>query len=147
MSDLDKALADLKNNKSRDHSGYVNEIFKEGVIGSDLKRSLLMMLNKLKLNRMIVEFMRFTNISTVPKKGSLTVLENERGIFRVDIVRSILMKIIYNDKYPEIDENMSDSQDNIFIFNASSLMSSDQEKENQFYYKYTTIHKCLIVKI
>ena len=31
MSDLDKALADLKNNKSRDHSGYVNEIFKECV--------------------------------------------------------------------------------------------------------------------
>ena len=40
----------------------------------------------------------------------MTKLENERGIFRVDLVRSSLMRMIYNDKYPEIDKNMSDSQ-------------------------------------
>jgi hypothetical protein len=34
MSDLNKALADLKKNKSRDHAGYINEIFKEEVISS-----------------------------------------------------------------------------------------------------------------
>jgi hypothetical protein len=28
LSDLDKALSDLKNNKSRDPQGYINEIFK-----------------------------------------------------------------------------------------------------------------------
>ena len=38
MSELDTVLKGLKNNKSRDHSGYVNEIFKPGVIGSDLKQ-------------------------------------------------------------------------------------------------------------
>ena len=32
MSDLDKALANLKNNKSRDAEGYINEIFKSGVV-------------------------------------------------------------------------------------------------------------------
>jgi hypothetical protein len=110
MDDLDRALKDLKNNKARDHAGYVNEIFKHGVIGTDLKKSLLLMLNKLKVNNLIPTFMRFANITTVPKKGSLTVLENERGIFRVDIVRSILMRIIYNEKYPLIDSNMSDGQ-------------------------------------
>ena len=36
MSDLDRALSDLKNNKSRDHAGYCNEIFKKEAIGSDL---------------------------------------------------------------------------------------------------------------
>ena len=41
MSDLDLALSDLKNNKSRDPEGYVNEIFKHGVIGDKLKKSLL----------------------------------------------------------------------------------------------------------
>ena len=35
MSDLEKALKDLKNNKARDHAGYINEIFKAGVIGSE----------------------------------------------------------------------------------------------------------------
>ena len=128
MSDLDTVLRGLKNNKSRDHAGYVNEIFKPGVIGSDLKESLLTMFNGLKTKKLIPEFMRMPNITTVPKKGSLTLLENERGIFCVDKLRSILMRMVYNDKYPIIDKNMSDSQmggrkgkgcrDNIFIING-----------------------------
>ena len=66
MSDLEKALSDLKNDKSRDHVGYVNEIFKKGVIGKDLKDSLLIILNKLKIKKEISTFMRFANITTVP---------------------------------------------------------------------------------
>ena len=128
MSDLEKALSDLKNDKSRDHAGYVNEIFKKGIIGKDLKDSLLTLLNKLKINKLIPTFMRYSNITTVHKKGSLSELDNERGIFRVDLIRSILMRIIYNEKYPDIDKNMSDSQmggrkgkgcrNNIFIING-----------------------------
>ena len=105
-----KWIGSLKNNKARDPTGYVNEIFKEEIIGTDLKRSLLSMMNKIKKEKIIPEFMRITNLTTVPKKGPLTELENERGIFRVDIIRSILIKLIYNEKYSEIDENMSDSQ-------------------------------------
>ena len=128
MKALDKALANLKNNKARDHAGYINELFKSEMIGSDLKRSLLYMLNELKIRKLIPIFMKYSNITTVPKRGSLTKLENERGIFRVDLIRSILMRLIYNDKYPEIDKNMSDSQmggrkgkgcrNNIFIING-----------------------------
>ena len=94
MSDLRKALADVKKNKSRDHAGYINEIFKEEVIGTDLEKSLLILLNRLKLDCLIPEFMNFVNITTVPKRGSLMELDNERGIFRVDIIRSILMRLI-----------------------------------------------------
>ena len=36
-------------------------------------------------------------------------LENERGIFIVTVFRSILMKLIYNDKYSIIESNMYDS--------------------------------------
>ena len=128
MNDLDKALSCLKNNKSRDHAGYSNEIFKSGIIGTDLKMSLLLMFNKLKSEKLIPSFMRVANITTVPKKGSLILLENERGIFRTDIPRSILMRLIYNDKYPVIDQHMSDGQmggrkgkgcrDNIFLING-----------------------------
>ena len=53
MEDLDRALANLKNNKSRDPEGYINEIFKIGVIGTDLKKSLLEMLINLKRAKMI----------------------------------------------------------------------------------------------
>ena len=98
------------------------------------------MFNKLKVEKVIPDFMRYSNITTVPKRGSLFVLSNQRGIFRVDIVRSILMRLIYNEKYPVIDANMSDSQmggrkgkgcrNNIFIINGiiHDVMSSKQKK-------------------
>ena len=78
MADLDRALSCLKNNKSRDHAGYSNELFKSGVIGSDIKNSLLLMFNRLKFEKLIPSFMRYANITTVPKRGSLFILENER---------------------------------------------------------------------
>ena len=144
ITDLEKALRGLKNHKSRDHEGYINEIFKPGVIGTDLKQSMLTMFNKLKTKKLIPSFMRYANITTVPKKGSLTILENMRGIFRVDIVRSILMRMVYNEKYPQIDKNMSDSQmggrkgkgcrNNLFIINGiiHDVMKSRNMKPVQF---------------
>ena len=72
MSDLDDALARLKNNKSRDNDGFIKEIFKKNVIGLDLKKSLLTMLNRLKKAKLIAKFMNFSNITTVPKKGPRT---------------------------------------------------------------------------
>ena len=72
--------------------------------------------------------MNFTNITTVPKRGSRLDPKNERGIFRTPIVRYILMRLIYNMKYPTIDRNISDCQmgarkrkgckNNIFIVNG-----------------------------
>ena len=123
-----KALRNLKNNKSRDFEGYLNELFKLDTIGDNLKESLLLMFNKLKQKKLIPMFMNICNVTTVPKKGSKTELKNERGIFRVPIVRYILMRVLYNMKYWKIDENMSDCQmgarkgkscrNNIFIVNG-----------------------------
>ena len=104
MEDLEAALSHLKNNKSRDYEGYVNEIFKNDVIGSDLKKSLLVMFNSLKKENLIPLFMNFANVTTVPKKGSKLEPSNERGIFRVELVRSILIRLLYNSKYPVIDK-------------------------------------------
>jgi hypothetical protein len=55
-------------------------------------------------------FFNFANITTVPKKGSIIEPRNERGIFRVPIVRAIMMGLIYDMKYDKIDRNMSDCQ-------------------------------------
>ena len=110
MNELEKALKDLKRNKSRDSDGYLNEIFKNDVIGKDLKRSLLIMCNNLKKEKKIPEFMNNANITTVPKKGPKIDLKNQRGIFRVSVIRSILMRMVYNSKYEEIDKNISDAQ-------------------------------------
>ena len=126
--DIEKALKDLKLNKSRDHEGLINEIFKEDVIGTDLKKSLLIMFNRIKRQQLIPQFMNISNITTVPKSGSKLDLRNERGIFRVSVLRSILMRLIYNSNYPNIDGNISDCQmggrkeknckNNIFIING-----------------------------
>ena len=105
MSDLEDALSDLKKNKSRDHEGLINEVFKKEVIGDNLKKSLLLMFNQLKTEKIIPLFMNYANVTTVHKKGSRLLLKNERGLFRTSVLRSILMRLIYNEKYPTIDSN------------------------------------------
>ena len=108
--DLEKVLSSLKINKSRDPHGFLNEIFKPGIIGLDLKNSLLMLLNKSKKELCIPSLMQLADIVAIYKgKGDKLSLENDRGIFILNIVRSIMMKLIYADKYDTIDEKMSDS--------------------------------------
>ena len=117
-----------ENNKSRDPDRFITEIFKAKVIGNNLKDSLLLMFNRMKKENFIPKFMNKTYITTIPKKGSRLKLENERGIFRVSVIRNILMRLIYNQNYPGIDSNISDCQmggrkkkgcrNNIFIFNG-----------------------------
>ena len=140
MDDLEKVLKNLKNNKSPVEEGYINEIFKSETIGENLKLSLLMMFNNLKEKQLIPEFMNICNITTVHKKGPKTELKNERGIFRVPVLRSILMRLVYDRKYWDIDNNMSDcqmgarkgksSKYNIFIVNGiiHEVMKSRNKK-------------------
>ena len=68
------------------------------------------MYNNLKEQGLIPKLMHIANITTVPKKGSRVVLKNERGIFRVSVIRYILMSLMYDSKYPDIDRKMSDCQ-------------------------------------
>ena len=54
--------------------------------------------------------MENANITSIYKgKGQKNDLQNERGIFGMNIFRSLLLKLIYNDEYENIDSNMSDS--------------------------------------
>ena len=62
------------------------------------------------------------------KKGDQTNLDNDRGIFNVSKIRSILDKLIYNDIYDAVDYNMSSSnigarksrniRDHLFVING-----------------------------
>ena len=110
MKDLETVLKSLKNNQSRDPLGMVNEIFKPGVVGKDLKTAILALMNGMKKNFQIPTFMQLSNITTIYKmKGSRLEMENERGIFILTVFRKIYDKLLYNDKYEYIDSNMSDS--------------------------------------
>ena len=109
MSDLYIVFKNLKINISRDNDGYINKNFRPGCVGEDLKRSILLMMNKLKKEQIAPFLFLIANITTIPKHGSKILLKNERGIFRVSVLRNIFMRLIYNQEYPTIDQNMSDS--------------------------------------
>ena len=159
MADLESALANLKRNKARDPEGLINELFKTDVIGLNLKNSLLIMFKKLKHENMIPILMNIANITTVPKQGSRLELKNERGIFGVSRVRSILMRIIYDMKYAIIDRNMSDCQmggrknkgcrNNIFILNGiihDVLKSNKMQPVHLQIYDYQQMFDALDLK-
>ena len=129
LEELEKVLKQLKNNKTRDPHGLINEIFKPGVIGNDLKIALLNLFNSIKSEQRLPNFLQFSNITTIwKKKGSRQDLNNDRGIFVVSVMRMILDSLIYQDKYPDLDQNMSHSnigarkgrnvRDHLFIVNG-----------------------------
>ena len=77
--EMKMALKKLKSNKSRDPVGMLNEIFKPGVIGEDLKSALLLLVNEAKSENFVPHFMKLANITSIfKKKGSKKSLENDR---------------------------------------------------------------------
>ena len=67
-------------------------------------------MNRIKQEQKYPEVLELCDITSIYKnKGVRNSFENYRGIFRVPIFRSILDRLIYNDEYASIDENLSDS--------------------------------------
>ena len=94
-----------------DPNRLVNELFKDGVAGKDLKISLLSLFNKIKEKNILPEFFKLADVATIYKgKGKKCDLNNDRGIFLVTVFRSILMRLIYLDTYELLDLSMSDCQ-------------------------------------
>ena len=111
MDNLEFILKHIKLGKARDPNGWANELFRNDVAGKQLKISMLKLFNKMKQENYIPDFIRKADVATIYKgKGEKCDLENDRGIFLVTLFRSILMRLIYMDKYDIIDSNMSDSQ-------------------------------------
>ena len=68
MDKLEATLKSLKTGKSRDPENIVNDIFQEGVIGDDLKYSMLLMMPQIKKEAQIPECMKIANITMIHKK-------------------------------------------------------------------------------
>ena len=92
INELDKVRKSLKTGKSKDPDGYICELFKEGSIGTDLKNSIPMLMNKLKAEMNVPECLRMAHITILHKKNSKLDLKNWRGIFVCSVIRTILMK-------------------------------------------------------
>ena len=152
MDNLDAVLKYLKRNKSRDPFGYANEIFRPEVAGDDLKKAILILMNRIKMEQIFPEVLELCDISSIYKRrGNRNSFENYRGIFRVCIFRTILDRLIYNDEYEVIDSNLSDSnvgarksrniRDNIFVVNAianSVVKGKEKSVDMQIY----DVEKC-----
>ena len=66
-----KVIKSLKNNKTMDPMGMINEIFKPEVIGADLFSACLKLFNGSKSNLVIPEYLNLSNITSIWKlKGS-----------------------------------------------------------------------------
>ena len=137
MSDLEKVLKSLKNGKARDPHGHIYELYKYG--GNDLKISLLKFYNRTKREQIYPEILQYSNISSFyKKKGDKSDLNNDRGVFNVVKIRSILDKMIYSDKYDIIDNSMSGSniggrkgrniRDHLFVINGILMILSKPNK-------------------
>ena len=97
-------------------------------------------MNKIKEEQIYPEALEMCDISSIWKrKKSRNDFDNYRGIFRLNILRSVLDRLIYNDEYSTIDSNLSDSnvgarkgrniRDNIFVTNAiiNSVLKGNAE--------------------
>ena len=103
-----KMFKSLKNNKARDQSGFVYELFKPDMAGDDLFQSLGMMFNLIKSEMKAPLFMQKMTITSLYKnKGARNDFNNQRGIFNLSKVKSMLDKLLYQDEYDQIDSSLS----------------------------------------
>ena len=93
-SEFEKFIQDLKIGKARDPLGLCAEMLKPEAMGSDMKQSLLEMLNNIKEEGKIPDVMREAVITAIPKSGSGSKfkLENERGI-----LNSAYLEVFFSD--------------------------------------------------
>ena len=130
MKQMETAIKSMKNNKCRDPFGLISEVLKQGVAGEDYKVSLLSLINQTKDLLEIPHMMKTVNIAMMPKPGkrNLQDINNHRGVFLIHKYRSLLMRMLLNDKYEILDQFMSDSniggrknrgiRDHLFIANG-----------------------------
>ena len=128
MEDMMEVLKHLKMDKSRDPDGWANELFKKDAAGTDLLEATLKLMNLIKSKQVYPNILEKCNITSIHKKKSKRDFENYRGIFRVQVLRSILDRLMYNDSYYTIDSNLTDGnvgarkhrsvRDNIFVLGA-----------------------------
>ena len=74
MEQLETVLNYLKKNKSRDPFGYANDLFQVEVAGDDLKKAVLMLLNRSKKEQIYPEVLEDCDISSIYKNRGATKL-------------------------------------------------------------------------
>ena len=140
FDDVKFVMKNLKSGKSQDPYCLPNEIFKPNVAGEDLILAVTKLMNRIKSEIIFPTPMEMCNVTNLYKnKGDRSFYNSYRGIFRTPVLRNILDKLMYNEEYPEIDSNISDSnvgcrknrnvRDNLFVMNAVMNEGKKNSKE------------------
>ena len=109
-------MKSLKNNKSRDPSGWINEIFKQPV---DLNGALLQFVNGIKREYYFPNEILKSNITSIYKrKGSQLDMENDRGIFGLSVFKKMIDTLIYLEKNPLLDANKKNTKKHLFMMHG-----------------------------
>ena len=97
----------------------------------------------------ILELCNVTNL--YKQKGDKSSFNSYRGIFRAPVLSNILDKLIHNDEYETIDENLTDGnvgsrkrrnvRDNLFVMNAIMSQAKNNKSEPTDISVYD-VHKC-----
>ena len=137
---LRTAIKSLKKNKTADPNGIINELLMNDCAGEDLEEAIGILMNKIKETFHLPEYMMRENITTIFKnKGSRLDMKNDRGIFLLTSLKKTLDKLIYIDKFKNIDKNMSCSnigarrgrnvKDHLFIIYGiiNSVINGDEK--------------------
>ena len=108
LSKIKKICKKLKAGKARDRDDLIFEFFKPDFAGDDLMLSLTHMFNGIKSDQLVPNFLQKMAITSLYKsKGLKSDFSNQRGIFNVSKVRAILDKILYDDVYQIMDDELS----------------------------------------
>ena len=129
MEELEKVLKKLKYKQGLGMKGHSNKLFHYKNIGEDLKKSILIICNKVKDNNEIPTSWNQAFIKSIPKKRkSPSDLSSERGIFLVTKLRALIMKLVYNSIIDVVEKNLTNSnigarknkspRDHVFVLNA-----------------------------
>ena len=129
ISDVTSVLKNLKIGKSKDAYDLPNEIFKPGVAGQDLILAVTKLMNRIKNELSYPTLLELCNVTNLYKrKGDRRSFNSYRGIFRAPVLSNILDKLLHNDEYEIIDENLTDGnvgsqkrrnvRDNLFVINS-----------------------------
>ena len=105
---LEKVCRAVKNNKAPNNEELIYELFKPLNCGNDLISSLTKLFNNIKCQQKIPSFLQSMSITSIYKgKGPKNLLRNERGIFNLSKIRSLLDKLLFNDIYETVDNSLS----------------------------------------
>ena len=139
-------VRNLKKKKSRDPLGYSNELIQCG--GKDVISAITKLMNAIKKQQKFPQCLTSCNITSLFKnKGSRKDFNMYRGIFRVTVFRNILDRLIFNDEYKTIDQNLTDSNvggrknKKKFVLNAI-INSVKKGNEDAIDVTVTDVEKC-----